>query len=59
MNDTKTAADVRIFDSHDNMTHQNELVVKSANNYSNDVNLFEKNRKQKKKTITIIDSYQS
>jgi hypothetical protein len=49
MNDTKTAADVRIFDSHDNMTHQNELVVKPANNYSNDVNLFEKNKGNRKR----------
>jgi hypothetical protein len=30
MNDTKTAAEVRIFDSYDNMTHQDELVVKPA-----------------------------
>jgi hypothetical protein len=49
MNDTKTAAEVRILDSIDNITHQDELVVKPADNYSNDFNLFEKNRRNRKK----------
>ena len=38
-----------IFDSHGNMTHQDELVVKPADNYSNDVNLFEKNKGNRKR----------
>jgi len=49
MNDTKTAAEVCITDSHDNMTHLDELVVKPADNSGNDFNLFEKNRRNKKR----------
>ena len=36
-------------DSMGNMTHQDELVVKPADNYSNDVNLFEKNKGNRKR----------
>ena len=49
MNDTKTAAEVCITDSHDDLTHLDELVVKPADNYSNDFNLFEKNKGNRRK----------
>ena len=49
MNDTKSAAEVCIFDSIDNITHQDEVVVKPADNYSNDFNLFEKNKRNRKR----------
>ena len=49
MNDTKTSAKVHIFDGYNNMVHEDELVVKPAENYSNDLNLFEKNKRNRKR----------